>query len=160
MRESYCHWERISRSPFYTLDPFFSAFLFPLIVRRSPRDEALSEKDKIIINPIIKLQYICIRIYERKEQSGFSFHCPARLKEMEAEYKERSSVRARGPQANNNVGKDRTMPELLAFYRIKSVYPVAGSSFSIGHGISSSFRSSYFFPRHPSWATFSSCSVF
>lgn len=49
---------------------------------------------------------------------------------MEAGYEKSPLREYEAPQGNNNVSKDRTIPELLAFHRIKTVYPVAGSFLS------------------------------
>lgn len=66
--------------------------------------------------------YICVVcVYKKEKRSGSSSHCSARLKRtMEAGYEESPPREYEAPQGNNNVGKDRTIPELLAFHRIKT----------------------------------------
>lgn len=46
---------------------------------------------------------------------------------MGAGYEESPRREHEAPQGNNKVAKDRTIPELLAFHGIRTVYPVTGT---------------------------------
>ena len=61
----YCSFSLSLSPPFFPFAvPLWSPSLSPSIGRRWwPREQALGEKDKIIIKPIIKLQYIYIDVY-------------------------------------------------------------------------------------------------